>query len=116
MENTEEEWFQAVKRLALSVNERKRILASAREHCLSNYSMKTAAEKWNDVFAIVKPGQGKIIVKSQLRPKSRTRTVKLLRYGLKPASYVSLFRIVLIEARTCIKNIYARICEGLHYE
>jgi len=114
--NTEEEWFQAVKRLALSVNERKRILASAREYCLSRYSMKVAAEKWNQVFADVKPGQGKIVEERMLKSRLRFRAVKVVKYGLKPGSYVSLMCIISSEARACVRNIYARIIPGLDDE
>ena len=102
----EEDWYQAVRKLALSANLRTDVAQAARRFCERNYSMAHAADCWHEVFMQVEPGQG--------RPGSALLTAwhhapLFLQHITNPASYRTALRVLRTEGLRGIKARLTRV-------
>ena len=103
--NREEDWSEAVRKLALSVALRADIARAARRFCESEYSMAHAAECWHEVFVRVDAGQGR--AGSPLLTGWHHAPL-LLQHITNPASYRSALRVLRTEGFRGIRTRLAR--------
>lgn len=118
VENDEEAWVHAIRRLALSIEERRRLSEAAMVYCRSAFSLTRAARTWNEVFSRVCSGQGEILPDKDLKTQGeilpdsdlppwlkRQSLRSILRHCLSLRSYLVLFRLALRQMISGLEKI-----------
>jgi 2-polyprenyl-3-methyl-5-hydroxy-6-metoxy-1,4-benzoquinol methylase len=106
--NTEEDWYQAIRKLVLSVTQRQEIADAARRFAQSEYPMKHAADVWHKVLMSTQAGQGK--QGSELLS-ARRHIPLLLHHMMSPYAYRAAFRVLRREGLGGVRTRLSRLIQ-----
>ena len=104
--NTEDDWYQAIRELVLSVSRRTQIARAARRFCASEFPMKQAAACWNEVLANTQPGQGQ--EGSELLS-ARRRISLFLHHMMNPSAYRLALQVLRREGISGVRTRLSRL-------
>jgi 2-polyprenyl-3-methyl-5-hydroxy-6-metoxy-1,4-benzoquinol methylase len=104
--NTEDDWYQAIRELVLSVSRRTQIASAARRFSASEFPMKQAAACWNEVLTNTQPGQGQ--EGSELLS-ARRRIPLFLHHMMNPSAYRSALQVLRREGISGVRTRLSRL-------
>jgi 2-polyprenyl-3-methyl-5-hydroxy-6-metoxy-1,4-benzoquinol methylase len=106
--NSEDDWYQAIRELALSASQRADIAAAARRLVQSDYHLKHAADMWDVVFSSTQAGRGQ--QGSELLTAS-TKLPLLLHHMTSPYAYRAAFRVLRQEGLGGVRTRLSRLIQ-----
>ncbi len=106
--NTEGDWYQAIRKLALSVSQRKEIADAARRFAQAEFPMKHAADVWDKVLLSTQAGQGQ--QGSELLS-ARRHISLLLHHMMSPYAYRAALRVLRREGLGGVRSRLSRLVQ-----
>jgi glycosyltransferase involved in cell wall biosynthesis len=105
--NEKDDWYRAIRDLAMSAKQRAALVEEARRFCLQEFSLDNASEAWHEVIRTTRPGQGRIgspLLSDLNRTIARARGV--FQEMLRPRAYRTALKIFREDG---IQGIKARL-------